>query len=441
MPIRISALLERIRTSLFFVPMLFVLAGGAGGIAMVELDRAVGDDAARLPFVLTSTVGSAREVLGTVAQATITVAGIAFSVSLLIFQLTSTQYSPRVVPTLFRDPLNRRVMGVCVGTFTYCLMVLRSVRTSLEEGGDAVVPSLSVALAVALGVISLLAIIAFINHNAHAIEVSQVLHRVTADTIAHVERTWPDDEPVLGDTRPLAVPAETGHVVTFDTSGWLQQIDLGALFALLPDGGTIRMETEPGRYAIRGTPLCTVWPVPNDLEEADRCARDAAQTGVTRTFQQDASHGVRQLADVALRALSPGVNDPTTAQDAIFHMAAVLREMLVRRPLPRVDHDDRGRRILHPERMSDTDLVSLGFDEIRRQAAAHPTVSIYLLQALHLLRGALDEHGEPDRAQALERQAQLIVESSEAAYLVPADLRAVQDAHARRFQSIATTGV
>ncbi|MEO7572482.1 MAG: DUF2254 family protein, partial [Acidimicrobiales bacterium] len=131
MSIRRSALAERLRGSLFFVPMLFVVAGAALGLAALELDA--GADSKQLPFVLTSTVDSAREVLGVVATATITVAGIAFSVVLLVIQQASGQFSPRLVHSLFRDPFNRRVVGVAVGTFTYCLIVLRAVRGPLEE--------------------------------------------------------------------------------------------------------------------------------------------------------------------------------------------------------------------------------------------------------------------------------------------------------------------
>ena len=106
---------------------------------------AASTNTAELPLGLTSTVDSARAVLSTIAGATITFAGIAFSVSLLIIQLASSQYSPRVVHTLFRDPFNRRVMGLVVGTFTYCVIVLRSVRSPLEQGGQPIIPNLSVA--------------------------------------------------------------------------------------------------------------------------------------------------------------------------------------------------------------------------------------------------------------------------------------------------------
>jgi uncharacterized membrane protein len=433
MSIRSSSVVERLRGSLFFVPMLSVLAGGAAGVAMIDVDAALDDQATALPLVLTSTVDGAREVLGVVAGATITVAGIAFSISLLVIQQASGQYSPRVVHSLFRDPFNRRVMGLAVGTFTYCLMVLRAVRGSLADGGDPVVPNLSVGLAVVLGVASILAIIAFIDHNAHTMEVSQVLQRVTDETLAQIDGAWPnsrDDEPA---GTSAVVPAAPGHPVPLTSSGWIQQLSLRDLLDLVPDGGTVRVDTAPGRFAVRGTPLCTVWPAPDDPEATRDQAARAIEVGRARTMQQDPSYGVRQLADVALRALSPGVNDPTTAQDAIFHLAEVLAVALARDLPAGIEDDERGRRLVLAQSPTPSTLVELAFDEVRQAAAAHPTVCIYLLEALHLIERSLIAAGLPGQVAPLRRQAELTVAGASRSDLLDEDLREVRTAFTRRF--------
>ncbi|HEX5614869.1 MAG TPA: DUF2254 domain-containing protein, partial [Acidimicrobiia bacterium] len=328
MDLKISALVEKLRSSLFFVPSIFVLMGAGLAQALIATDSAIGDDAGDLPFVLTSTVASAREVLGVVAAATITVAGIAFSVSLLVIQQASSQYSPRVVHSLFRDPFNRRVMGVAVGTFTYCLIGLRAVRGPLEDGGEPVVPNLTVAVAVVLGVGAILAVIAFIDHNAHTMEASQILGRISHDTKRQFDTAWPESGTVTSGASE--VPPDDGHTVRFCESGWLQQLSTQQLLDLVPDGGTVRVETAVGRYGVEGTPLCTIWPAPIDRAEVAARADSAIHVGSVRTMQQDPSYGLRQLADVALLALSPGVNDPTTAQEAIFHLTDVLRHAFVR---------------------------------------------------------------------------------------------------------------
>lgn len=430
MGIRIGALAERVRSSLFVLPMLLVVAGIGVGLAMIEVDRTLGDAATRLPLVLTTTVDGARDVLGVVASATITVAGIAFSVALLVIQQASSQFSPRVVHSLFRDPFNRRVMGLSVGTFTYCLVVLRAVRSPLEEGGEPVIPNLSVSLAVGLGVSSILAIVAFIDHNAHTLEVSEILARVARDSIHQLRRSWPED---AGDAASVEVLAPgDGHTIPFAANGWLQQVSSEGLLRLVPPGGTVRLETRAGRYAVEGTPLCTVWPAPVDADAARAGAADAVRVGPVRTMQEDPSYGIRQIADVALIALSPGVNDPTTAQDAIFHLAAVLREALVRDLPPAVEHGEGGRRLLRPEGQTHEGLVHLAFDEVRRSSPTMPTVCTYLLEALHLLHEVtLATHA--DRAPALRRQAELVLAGAERADLLPEDLDVVRTAFERRF--------
>ncbi len=437
MLVRLSTITERLRASLFFVPMVFVVAALGLAIAGITIDVRLLDDGTDLPSWMTSTVDSARSVLSTVAGATITFAGIAFSVSLLLIQQASSQFSPRVIQGLFRDPFNKRVMGIVVGTFTYCLIVLRSVRGPLEQDGTPVIPNLSVAFAVLLGVISILAIVAFISHSAHSMDISKILHNVTEDALDEVRRYWvrPDDE-VADDASAVVVP-EQRTVITFEQHGWIQAVDLGGLARVAPDGGTVQLETAVGRYAIAGAPLCTVWPPPADVESASRMAHSAVGIGETRTSRQDVTYGLRQLADVALKALSPGINDPTTAQDAMFHLGSVLRELLVRRsPSARQTID--GRSLIQAEQPTHDDLVGLAFDEVRIASATQPTMLIYLLEILHLLDQSLVEHGRTDERLPLRRQADLILESVSGdavpdTDLTPADADRVVAAHHARF--------
>ncbi len=428
-----SHLAERWRESLFVVPTLFVLAGIALGQAGIALDRHISADNAELPLALTSTVASARAVLSTVAGATITVAGIAFSVSLLTIQLASSQYSPRVVSGLFRDPFNKRVIGVVVGTFAYCLVVLRSVRSAIEQQGDPVVPNVSVGVGVLLGIAAILAIIAFIDHNAHAMDISEILDDVTRDSVEAVGRHWSANrlEPVA-DPHPGVLPDANGFPVTFDRDGWVQLLDPQQLLGIVPEGGTVRLDTAVGRYAIRGAPLCTAWPAPEDVDAAVDAARGAVRVGATRTLREDASYGMRQLVDVALKALSPGVNDPTTAQDAIFHLGAVLREFLADAP-PARDLHHADRRLVLAQAQGHEELLALAYDEIRLAAASHPAVAIYLLESMSLLEVSLEQPPDPEVATLLHRHARLVVEAVEREDLAFHDVGRVRRIYERHF--------
>ncbi len=327
---RLTAWGDRLRGSLFFVPMLCVIGAVLLGEAMLVVDSLVTGIDPRL----TATVDSARTVLTTVAGATLTFAGIAFSVSLLLISLASSQYSPRVVHGMFRDPFNKRVMGLVIGTFTYCLVVLRAVRGALEGEGDAIVPSISILLAVLLGIASILAIVAFINHAAHSMDVSSILRRVTEEVLTQASSAWPEpdsDGSPLEDSDLPQLPA-TAAPVRFATYGWVQNVDYDAMLGGLPAGTRVRLDTFAGQYAIPNTPICHVSPMPEDEAGVTKAVRSAVMVGESRTLQQDVAYGVRQLADVALKAMSPGVNDPTTAHDAMSHVGTVLADLLSRQP-------------------------------------------------------------------------------------------------------------
>ncbi len=427
MLIRLRKLQNDLRSSLFFVPMLFVVGAVVLGEVMLRVDERVGD----IPTRLTATVDSSRNVLSVVASATLAFAGIAFSVSLLLISLASSQFSPRVVLGLFRDPFNKRVMGIVIGTFTYCLVVMRAVRGSLDESGQPIAPSVTILLAVVLGIVSVLSIIAFISHSAHSMDVSKILHRVTAqalDQLADPSTAAPPAE----EDEDLDPPSGDGFAMTFDSQGWIQEIDHEALLASLEPGGCIQLATAAGRYAVPSTPLGTVWPEPTDPDALQEAVRSAIVLGEARTLQQDVTYGVRQLADVALKALSPGVNDPTTAQDAMFHLATVVRALLVRDPASRRLDGPNDCVLLLPEAVTHDDVVALAFDEVRIASVGQPTVQIYLLEILHVLSVSLPAD-RADATAARARQADLVLEVGALSELPEGDHDRVRSAHAERF--------
>ena len=423
----VSSKWDDIQASLFFEPCLGVLLAVGVALGCIYLDKEYwNNEDNQIPSVLLTTVDSARSILGTIAGATISISGTAFSISLLVFQMASTTYSPRITHTLFRDPFNRRVMAFNVAVFTYCLVVLRSVR--LADDNIIIVPNISVALAVLLGIGAVLSIVAFIDHSAHSLDVSELLHRVCKDAIAAIDRDWPlpklDDEETEGHPKSTHKNStrhcdwqidEEPHVVRFRESGWVQELHLAALQDLVPKDGYIKMLTTPGRYALRGSAVCAVSTnTENKTEEEwydfETQLLDHVAIGRIRTMRDDPSYGLRQVVDVTLKALSPGVNDPTTAQDSIFHAAGVVVEFLLRDPPPSVirckQHD--GELILDKQQTHD-DIVKLAYNEARVCSATSPTVCLYLVESLRLIRESLNASGFPDdRAPEIERQVQLI---------------------------------
>ncbi len=335
---------------------------------------------------------------------------------------------------MFRDPFNKRVMGLVIGTFTYCLVVVRAVRSPLEGASDAVVPSISILLAVVLGIASILSIVAFINHAAHSMDVSQILRRVTDEVLSQAREAWPEPEPSSGDTvEPGARPDPPDGAVTvrFAQYGWVQNVDYDRLLAVLPAGSRAWLDTFSGQYAVRHTPICRIAPPPEDLAALEEAVRATVLVGETRTLQQDVAYGVRQLADVALKAMSPGINDPTTAHDAISHLGTVLADLLRRRPPAQLLTGRDGQELLVLHATTHDRLVGIAFDEVRIASADQPTVLIYLLEVLHQVERSLDGVHRPRAIGALRAQAELIRAMNEDADVPEPDRERVRVAHAR----------
>ena len=429
MIVRLRAASDGVRNSLFFVPGLCVILGLALAAGMLAVDSRM--DLQSVPSVLRFTVESARELLGTVAAAIITVAGIVFALTGLSVQLASSQFSPRVVRGFLRDRNAQFSIGFMVGTFTYSLVVLRAVRS--VDGAADVVPALSTALALGLAVAAVVVIVGFVSRTANRLQSSHLIRSVADETLRTVAREMPgsgqgDDGPAAP-SQPSPAP---GLRVRARSTGWVAQISPAEIGDILPPNGVAHVAVRVGQFVHPGRRLCTVWGETDDREGIERRMNRAFAVGISRTMQQDIGFGIRQIVDIALRALSPGINDPTTAHECIVHLGAISYEIL-RRDLPPAEvHGEDGRLVVLSEQPSHADLVDSAFDEIRQSAVSLPTLAAALVETLAEVSHDLAEDGiiDGDRTEPLRRQAGLLVAGVEKASPLPEDAARVRDAAA-----------
>ncbi len=411
MGLKLGAIAERLRTSLFFIPSLFIL--GALGLAWTTAtaDAHAQSLLADIPLVLTTEVGSARAVLGTVAGATLTVAGIVFSVIVVAVQLTSSQFSPRALRNFLRDRFQQWVVGIVVGTFTFSLVLLAVIDGTQQQPFK----SLSVTVSVGLGVVTALAIVAFIDRSIHILQVGEIMRRIADETSRLARRHRTDHSE--GERAELPESAPTTY--TSERRGWIQQIDEDGLFRSIPPGAVARLDVRPGDFVNVGDPLAAVWA---DNPPASRRIAGAFAIGRVRTMQQDASYGLTQLVDIALRALSPGVNDPTTAIEALTEIGPVVED-LIRNVEPSVTTDGKGRRIYRVRARSASDFVRMAFAPIRLAGAGIPTVAARLIWELGRLANAFEQGPVVEAATKEARLTLAILHSSE---LPEADTKPVE---------------
>jgi uncharacterized membrane protein len=363
----------------------------------------------------------------------LTFTGLVFTVTMLVLQQASTQHSPRVMRTFLRDRKNQSVLGLFVATFLYTLMVLRQIR---GEGGaaDEFVPGFSISVAFALLVSSVAAFVFYIDHMANAIRATTILDNIAGETRDAVEKLFPDPvgEPLSEDAwaaRPEEAPSAT---VTSSESGVITAVDAGKLIAAAsaltqrdPSGAKtppasrfVEMVPMVGDYVTERTPLFRVWGEWNEREL--RSLRESIRTGPERTVQQDAAFGLRQLIDVALRALSPSMNDPTTAVQSLHRVHEVLRDLVQRELPPTIRRDEAGTARLLLPRPSWDDYVLLAAEEVRLAGRTH----VQVMRRLRQMIFSLLEQAPADRQAVLRRQLRLTEESIERAFSDQVDRRA-----------------
>lgn len=425
---RLSSWWYDLQDSLWFIPAL--LTGAAVGLAvlMIRLDRALlARRGSAVDWLFDAGAAGAREVLSAIAGTMITVTGVVFSITIVALQLASSQFSPRVLRTFTGDRGNKLVLGVFIGTFTYCLLVLRTVREAPEDGA-AFVPAASVTLAIGLAIVCIGFLIYYINHAAHSIRASVIIDRAASDTAGLIDELYPADAGRPAAPRPAwTAPRDPPAVVRAETGGYLQAIDAKALFDLA-DGALLTVRPEPiiGEYVLPGAVLANVWPAAALTPKAHGAIAGAMVLGPERTLQHDLELGIRQLADIAAKALSPGINDPTTAVICIDRLAEAL-VTLAHRGHPeevRTGADGTTRLVLHGPSFGR--LVGVAFAQLRHYGAADATVMEHVVTTL----GRMTALVPPERREPLAREARLAVEGARQAIAVGGDRERVERAAA-----------
>jgi uncharacterized membrane protein len=406
--VRLARLREWLRTGLWFLPMVWALGAVLAALALIAVDERTGGDEPSW-LVFGRGVDSARNVLSVIAGSTITFTGTVFSITIVALQLASTQFSPRVLRSFLRDRPTQHCLGTFVATALFSLMVLR------EVGSEAVeVPGLAITGAFLLVLASVFAFVFLVHHVAHSVRAVSIVEAVASETRASVEANHPPvlDDPLAGAPVPDGPPAQS--IGWPGRPGVLLGFDEDDLVAAARAGGCV-IELLPlvGDFVPTGAPVVAV----HGGRVDPGAVLDHIGVGPERTLYQDTAFGIRQLVDIAEKALSPAVNDPTTAVQCIDRIHDLLRRLAVR-PFHsgRFADADAALRLVVRRHTWD-DLVQLGFEEIRHYGIGAFPVPRRLRAALLDLRSV----APPERAGAVEAQLRALDAAIARAYGVAED--------------------
>jgi uncharacterized membrane protein len=399
---------EQLRSSFWFLPGVIVLAAVVLALSLVQLDMSLQEKQAlyaEWPMLLGSGAEGARSLLSTVASSMITVAGVVFSITIVALSLASNQYTSRVLRNFMRDRINQAVLGLFVGIFAYCLMVLRTIRGAEET---VFVPSLAVLFGLLLAFVGIAVLIYFIHHIAVSIQAVNILAEVAVESLGAVERLFPDrlQLPEQEESSAPLDPAAVWSPVPAAANGYLQSFDTAGILAFgRRHDALVRVRIAVGDFAVAGTPLAWVTAPALENEQIRELAACFA-IGRQRTVEQDLGFGIRQIVDVALKALSPGINDTTTAVMSIHYLTAILYRLDDRHISSRHYDEDGALRLLSCG-PSYQRFVTDAFDQIRQSAAGNVAIFDALLDALDLLA---QRAASPGRREVLVEQLEMVAE-------------------------------
>jgi uncharacterized membrane protein len=416
---------------LWLVPTIEVIVAAGLFVATYAIDRRAYHGHVTLPaWVNNGSADAARQILTAIAAAVITVVGLVFSITIVALTLASTQFGPRMFRNFIRDRGTQVTLGTFVATFVFAVLALGSI--SHGARGD-FVPHLCITVALGLVLASLGVLIYFIHHMARSIQLPEVIASIARDLALAIEA-----EAIAGtgtgnghEAGPSIAELqrrleETGAAIPAPRSGYLQFVAYDTLVGIATEAdAVVRLLHRPGHFVVEGLPLARVWPG-EAAEQITRSLERAHFTGPNRTLAQDLTFAIDQLVEIAIRALSPAVNDTFTALTCIDWLSDGLCKISSRWNPSVVQRDGRGNVRVIPADVSYSRFVERAFDKIRQTSRGMPAVMIRQLDSLAKVMAYTTA---PDQRAVLIEQADMILRSSDESVPEPADRADVRRRH------------
>ena len=429
---------EALRTNLWVVPTAVSGFTVLLFIATLTVDRAASAGSLPLPsWVDTGSPDAARQILTAIAAAVITVVGVVYSITIVALTLASTQFGPRMLRNFVRSFGIQFTLGVFVATFLYSILALITIS---QQGGHVFVPHLTITVDFVLVLADLGVLIYFIHHVATSIQLNQVIADIAADLIRSIDVEAAidarDRRRPISQIGPSAVDVsawleEHGARVVAVKSGFLQVIDRDSVISEASRAGAVvRLLYGPRHFIVEGRALALVWP-PEAAPAIQRALERAHFIGPYRTRSQDMVLAIDQLVEIAIRALSPAVNDTFTALACIDWLSAGLARISTVSPPDRVHRDGTGHIRLIEAELPYERLLDRAFDKVRQAGRGMPAVTMRQMEALARIMEFANEQQRP----VLKRQADMLLRSSEEAIPEPDDRRGVRE----RYDAVVAT--
>jgi uncharacterized membrane protein len=404
-------------SSLWFVPMLCVLAGVGLSFATIAIDRLSGGSV--VPRSLSGDSEAALSILSTVAVSMVTLTGLVLTITMVVVQLAMGQFTPRVLRTILRDRPSQFAIGVFVATFAHAMLVMREVHAPTRQAPDGVVPGLAIVVAYVLILVSIMVLVWYVHHIGRALRVAALIDSVGDDARSLLEKLYPPG--AQHEVLPKPERSEPQGVVTSLRHGVLVDIDVPSLVETARKADAVLAVTHRiGDFVPEGAPLCDVFGRKVDSASI----RASFELGNERTLNRDLAYGLRLLVDVAVRSISPSMADPTTATQAIDRIHDLLRQLAVR-PFPSGHHvdEDGHLRVVIPT-LSWDGYVHLCLDELR----TYGSTSLQVSRRLRAMLRDLLEIAPPERGAILRRELELLDDG------IPAAFKAADDRVAARIE-------
>lgn len=430
---RLANLWDSFRSSFWFVPSIMSLFAIALAMGTCQLDELIASSNRELSWFST-TAEAARSTLSSVAGATIALAGVVFSITVLTLSIASSQFGSRLVRNVMSDSIADLVIGQYVGTSLYCMLVLQTVREG-KNGTDVFTPQLGTAVGLILGLICMGMLILFIHHVATAMQAPTIITAVARDLDLAVDRLFPErigerpdeEESRLSIEDLRAELSDNNITVASQAEGYIEGIDGESLVSLACEAeGVVELLCKPGDFVTREKLLARIW-LPRDTEKTDDMTTSYTNSvnrviivGPRRTPRQDVGYAARELVEIALRALSPGINDPFTAMSCVDRLGGALGRLVERSVPLRIRRDGESiARVLITEADGFPDVLIQSFGQIREYGASSTAVSLTILKALTEIA---NHASRPDDIHAIRGEAEALQTAYVDQHIVKQDL-------------------